>query len=213
MVAYLIITLFFYDNFLELIKEQSILYAQQKGCNAFTVTPKELRIIITILLANRCAELPRKRLHWYSSADVNSATLSSSMSRNRFDKILQNLYFAENNNLHQNDKILKLHLFLPIFNEKIYLHYPMEEQLTVDECMAQFYSWHTCKQFIRSKPIRLGNKILAVNTRLGYGYLIQYELYEGAGRAPDFSRVGMGGSVTLDLICELPANKPFPHLL
>ena len=59
------------------------------------------------------------------------------------------------------------------------------------------------KQFIRGKPIRFGYKVWSLNTPLGY--CIQFEPYQGAGVTD--SSLGLGGSVVLDLMSELPPAK------
>ena len=39
--------------------------------------------------------------------------------------------------------------------------------------------------------------------------LIKFEPYQGTRTVPDVHRVGMGGSVALNLTFKLPANKPY----
>ncbi|KAF2885982.1 hypothetical protein ILUMI_20191 [Ignelater luminosus] len=47
-------------------------------------------------------------------------------------------------------------------------HFLPEEDMNYDESVVKCYRWHSCKQFIKGKPIRLGYKIWSVNTKSGY---------------------------------------------
>ena len=104
--SWLQVFLFFfsYDYLIKLMKEYSILNAQQKGCVTLTVTYEELRICIAILLTIGYSKLPRWRLKWDPSAAGQNETISSLIGINRFEQILQYLYCSDNNNYNQNDK-------------------------------------------------------------------------------------------------------------
>jgi Transposase IS4 len=41
------------------------------------------------------------------------------------------------------------------------------------------------------------------------GYLIQFEPYQGPGTVDIEKSLGMGGSVIVDLIAELPSDRPY----
>jgi len=56
-------------------------------------------------------------------------------------------------------------------------HFWPVKQLDYDESMVPYYGRHSCKQFIRGKPIRLGYKVWCLNTCCGY--LVNFEVYQG----------------------------------
>ncbi|KAJ8926533.1 hypothetical protein NQ314_021096 [Rhamnusium bicolor] len=43
-----------------------------------------------------------------------------------------------------------------------------ERELSYDESMIKYFIKHSCKQFIRGKPIRFVYKVWSVNTKSGY---------------------------------------------
>ena len=70
------------------------------------------------------------------------------------------------------------------------LFWPTEQDLDVDESMISYYGKHSAKQFIRVKPIRFGFNLWCLNTR------------------PQIdSALGLGGSVVVDLLSELPKRN------
>lgn len=58
-------------------------------------------------------------------------------------------------------------------------------------------------QFIRGKPVRFGYKFWCLCDRLGY---LMFEPYQSHQYDKN---VGLGASVVLDLMAELPAGVPF----
>lgn len=152
--------------------------------------------------------LPRRRMYWEQSSDVHNEAISSAMTVNRFEEILRYLHLADNNNLDARDKMAKVRPLFSMLNERFLSFFPEEEALSIDESMIPYYGRHSAKQFIRGKPVRFGYKLWSLNTRLGY--LIQCEPYQGAtpGGNP-YPHLGVGGSVVVDLIAELPNDIHF----
>jgi len=148
-------------------------------------------------------------MFWENSDDVHNPAVSSIMSVNRFEEILRYLHFADNQNLPAGDKMAKVRPLYSMLNERFLLFWPQEQVLDVDESMIPYYGRHSAKQFIRGKPIRFGFKLWCLNTRLGY--LVQCEPYQGGGTQID-SNLGLGGSVVVDLLSELPKRNYFIYI-
>ncbi|XP_054724350.1 piggyBac transposable element-derived protein 3-like [Uloborus diversus] len=199
--------LFLNGEIIQLILEQSILYAGQKGDHDFVIDADELKLFFAILLTSGYNVLPRRRMYWENSSDVRNNVISEAMPRCRFEKIMQYLHFADNSNLDKTDKMAKLRPFFNLLNETFLRHMPDEQQLSIDESMVPYFGHHGCKQYIKGKPIRYGYKVWCLNTKLDY--LIQFEPYRGAGTVSNTSGIGMGGAVVMDLISELPENKQY----
>ncbi|XP_067635184.1 piggyBac transposable element-derived protein 3-like [Eurosta solidaginis] len=74
---------------------------------------------------------------------------------------------------------------------------PFEEVYSIDEAMVPYYGGHSCKQFIRGKPIRWGYKFWVCATRLGY--VLWFDPYQGqAAVIPSaYKQLGLGAAVVL----------------
>ena len=77
----------------------------------------------------------------------------------------------------------------------------------VDEAMVPYYGPNGLKQHIHGKPIRFGYKVWCLCTRTGY--LVQAIPYQGSTTGNANPEFGMGGSVVLDLISELPSEVEY----
>ena len=80
--------------------------------------------------------------------------------------------------------------------------------MSIDETMVPYFGRHPSKQFMRSKPVRFGYKLWSMAT--ARGYVIQFEPYAGAkNKTAEKLEYGLGGSVVLDLLSELPSSLPY----
>lgn len=70
----------------------------------------------------------------------------------------------------------------------------MESNVSVDESMIPYFGKHSCKQFLRNKPVRFGYK--AWVAALKYGYCLQFDIYQGKRQDRD-PLLGLGESVVL----------------
>lgn len=199
-----IFDLFFDYEVLEFIVAMTNLYAFQKGKPTFSVSSEEIRGVLAILLLSGYVTVPSRRLFWENSNDVHNSAVTSVMSVNRFEEILRYLHFADNQTLKATDKMAKIRPFYNMMNERFLRFWPPEQDIDVDESMVPYFGKHSAKQFIKGKPIRFGFKVWCLNTR--HGYLIQCEPYQGGGTQID-PQFGLGGSVVLDLLSELPPRN------
>ena len=99
------------------------------------------------------------------------------MSRNRFEEIKSVFHVADNDFLEQDSRMSKVKLIYDMINEKIAQFGILHVSLSVDESMVPYFGRHSCKQFIKSKPIRFGFKhcVLASSTDMPYNL----HIYEG----------------------------------
>jgi len=194
---------FFDDDVIALIEKHTKSYAMQKGKHDFDISAGEIRLFLAILYTSGYAPLPRRRQYWEQADDVKNTAISKAMTRNRFEEIMQFLHLADNLKLSDNDRLAKVRPLLSAMNERFLCYFPQQASLSIDESMVPYYGRHGMKQFIRGKPIRFGYKVWSLNTTLGY--CIQFEPYQGAGVTD--SSLGLGGSVIVDLMAELPEAK------
>ncbi|KAJ8947606.1 hypothetical protein NQ314_008575 [Rhamnusium bicolor] len=91
-------------------------------------------------------------------------------------------------------------------------YFVSEKNLAFDESMVKYYGKHSCKQFLRAKPIRFGYKVWCLNTVTGY--LIDFEIYQGKSVTLDIDierNFGNAVAPLVKMIEELPDNlKYFP---
>ena len=90
---------FFTDSIMKFICEESIRYAISKGNHSFTIDTNTLKAFIVILLVRGYVDLPRQPMYWEHNEDNHNTTVSSLLSRNRFDETMQNLHLADNSSL------------------------------------------------------------------------------------------------------------------
>ena len=88
-----------------------------------------------------------------------------------------------------------------MMNESCLKNFIPEKNISIDESMITYYGRHGCKQYIRNKPVKFGDKIWVAATPLGYG--IQF--YPYAGKDDNCNKdIGLRGSVVLTLLSKLP---------
>jgi DNA excision repair protein ERCC-6 len=195
--------LFFDEDVIALIEAQTKMYAMQKGKHTFELGEGDIKLFLAILFTSGYAPLPSRRHYWEPADDIRNIAISKAMTRNRFEEIMQLLHLANNENLTTGDKVAKVRPLLAMINERFLRFFPQQAALSIDESMVPYYGRHGMKQFIRGKPVRFGYKVWSLNTPLGY--CVQFEPYQGSGVTD--STLGLGGSVVLDLISELPPAK------
>ena len=130
---------FFDDELMQLLTENSNKYAMQKGRHGFQTSPFELRLFLAILFNSGYAPLPRRRLYWEPSADVQNTAVSCAMTQNRFQEIMTNIHVSDNNNLPQNDRMAKVHRLFTALNSKLVTYFPRQQLLSVDESMVPLH--------------------------------------------------------------------------
>lgn len=81
---------------------------------------------------------------------------------------MQYIYCADNNNLDANDKAAKIRPLMDKLKQSFLEHFVPEEEINYDESMVKYLERHSCKQFIRGKPIRFGFKMWCLNSKDGY---------------------------------------------
>ena len=200
----------FWDNALfENIRYFSKLYAlQQDPKSSYDVTVQELKVMVGILLISGYCTVPRRRLYWSSECDVRNEMIASAMSRNRFDEILASLHCANNAELPHGDRFGKVRPLINMLNDKYVRHWTVSQNISVDETMIPYYGHYGCKQHIHGKPIRFGFKIWSLNASTD-GYCCQFEPYQGAGSGIGVQQFGLGGSVVVDLVSQLPKDMHY----
>ena len=114
--------LLFDTEIMQMMADYTITYAQQKGAHTFSVISEEMTGCLGILLAPSCVVMPSRKIYWEQVEDVKIDGISTAMSRNRFEEILQYLHFSDNTKLAVGDKFAKVRPLLVQLNERFLLY-------------------------------------------------------------------------------------------
>ncbi|XP_046806455.1 piggyBac transposable element-derived protein 3-like [Lucilia cuprina] len=148
----------FYDNeVFDLIIKETNIYAGQNNTD-FQLDEVMLKRFIGILLLSGYHTLPSVPDYWSSKPSLGIPMVKQTMSRSTFLHIKSFIHFANNNNLDNSDKMAKLRPLFDILNRKFLQFGVWDEKLSIDEQMVPYFGRHSCKMFIRGKPIRFGYK-------------------------------------------------------
>ena len=93
------------------MEQQSVLYARAKGEINFVVTQNEIKVFWRILIVFGLCPVSCRRLNWKNDSVCQNTAVCNAMSRNRFDKIMPHIHFADNSVLNNADKYAKIWLF------------------------------------------------------------------------------------------------------
>lgn len=204
--------IFFDKDLVEEIVNFSNVYSQQKNRTG-DITVDEMYCFLGVLLVSGYASVSRRHMYWQNCDDTQNKLISAAISRDRFQFIMSNLHCNDNTTLDKNDKYCKLRPLFNNLNKKFFDFAPIEQNHSFDEAMIPYFGRHTCKQFIRGKPIRWGYKFWVGTLRLGY--IVYFDPYQGSSTtiSEKYKHMGLGASVVLqyaDMLQKMP-YQPF-HL-
>ena len=91
---------FFPHEIITDVVEQTNLYSYQKE------TEEEIRSLIGVMMKMGIVSLPSYKCYW--SQQVRYSPVADVMSRNRFQLLLENFYFVNNDEIDKNDKLAKI---------------------------------------------------------------------------------------------------------
>lgn len=196
------------DEIIEYLVIETRKYALFINCPDPNITAEEIRCFIAILYVSGYNNLPSKRHYWDSGDDMKNVAISKSMRRDRFLQICRFFHCASNTDINLDDKGWKIRPLMEMLKNRCIKNFVPEEHLAYDESMVKYFGRHSCKQFIKGKPIRFGYKIWSLNTK--DGYLINFELYQGKNPKSysNYDKLfGKAASPLLVLLDEIPEEK------
>lgn len=133
------------------LAEKTNMYSVCKEGKSVDTGEEEIRKLISLHLAMGVLRYPRLRLYW--TPMMRSQLFSSvHMSRNRFEKLRNNLHIVDiNRDKNGDDRLWKVRPLLNAFQQRC-RDLPLEENLCIDEQMIPFKGKIDIKQYIRGKP-------------------------------------------------------------
>ena len=111
--------LFFDDELIDLIVEQSTLYCLKNNWPNLNVSKEEIKVFLGILIVLGYNPLGSKRYYWSTGNDLRNHAIYEAVRRDRFELIIKCLHFKDNDDLDKNDKYCKLRPFLYPFKKSL----------------------------------------------------------------------------------------------
>ncbi|KAJ8409212.1 hypothetical protein AAFF_G00242330 [Aldrovandia affinis] len=199
---------FFSEDILEVIVEQSNLYAIQCDTKKpLKLTTKELEQFLGTVVYMSLFGLPSTRMFWNKTCRVSQ--VADTMTLNRWEAIKKSLHFSNNEERQEenNDPLHKIRPLVTHLTSKL-MSIPMGEKLAVDEQMVPFKGKSRLKQYLPLKPKKWGYKILVLAGSDGIPHNL--EIYTGrAVHPPELADVGASGNVVLRLAQPIPKQKNY----
>lgn len=189
------------ESVIQLIVDQTNLYARQKNNHNFSLSPLEAKTFIGILLFTGYHKLPQERMYWSLDEDLRIELVTKCMSRNRYLEIKRYLHLADNELLNKDDKLFKIRPLMNILNSKFMQWGIFETELSIDEAMIKYFGHHPAKQFIRGKPVRFGYKDWMLCSSSGYCFA--FDTYCGKNNNKYSTTETLGAKVVLSLLEKL----------
>ena len=183
------LNLFLTDDFFDILVEQTNLYAAQYKRNNPNLPPHsranewvdttraEMKQFIALSLLMGIVRKPEIANYWSTNPLLEGSIFNSVMPRNRFQSILQFLYFADNSQFYPNDlerdRLYKVRPVVEYLVNKFKNVYVPEDHISIDEELLLWKGQLSFKQYIPMKRARFGIKLFIsrlMETLLNQGY-------------------------------------------
>ena len=107
-------------------------------------------------------KVPSRKMIWELMGDCRNDFIADSIRRDVLEAVMTNIHFRDNA-YGDNDQFYKVHPIFENLNKSAQWLLPLSSSLySVDETMVPYYGRHSCKQFIRGKPVRFGYKVTII---------------------------------------------------
>jgi len=198
----------FDEAMFQMLVDQTLLYATADKNNPnFTITLADVRQFCGILLVSGYHTLPEESHYWSNQPDLGVTVVSEAMSSKRFQAIKRYFHVADNRQLEQGNKVAKIKPLYDELNKNLTQFGVFHSQLSIDESMVPYFGRHSCKMFIRGKPIRFGYKLWVMAGKDGYPYHLK--IYTGREEADRSSPLGT--RVVQNMIAAVEHHTTIQH--
>lgn len=189
-------------EYLASLAELTARYALQKG-EEVDVTGADIGQFFGLLLFSGYHSVPSEGSYWSTAEDLCLPIVATVMARNRFRQLKRFFHVVDNTQLQAGKKMGKIQPFYDEISKCFRQFGVFHESLSIDESMVPYYGHHSCKMFIRGKPIRFGYKIWMMCSSNGYPYAM--EIYCGRNEKDDKTPLGI--RVVSNMISVLQAPE------
>ena len=175
---------FFTEEVLQLLAEQTNLYAQQNKTRHWEgTTADEIKAFLGLLIAMGTHGLPTFRMFWSTDPLFRVQPVADIMTRQRFMKLVGNLHINDNSAAVPRgdpayDRLHKIRPLLTKTNVNFHNQAVSSSSQSIDEAMIRFKGRSSFRQYMPMKPIKRGYKVW-VRADAKTGYIYQFQLYTG----------------------------------
>ena len=182
-----------------LVNETNRYATCNKNKPKFSVSMEEMMQFIGLIFLSAYNIRLSERDYWSTDPDLQCDAFCTTMNYE-----IKSVLHAANNQCLSDCRMAKVKPLYDILNEKLRRFGVVHEDLSIDESMVPYYGRHSCKQFIRGKPIRFGYKLWVLASSTGLPYHV--EIYEG--KSPNAEDVPLGERVVKTALktCDNPVN-------
>ncbi|XP_059162842.1 piggyBac transposable element-derived protein 4-like [Physella acuta] len=176
--------LFFSDELLELIANQTNLYAVQASAKNFTpVSMIDVSTFIYINMMFGIHKLPAYHLYWSTDNLFRVPCVADVMSRNRYQEISRYFHLADNTKYIPKgqinyDPLFKIRPAITTIQFACKEYFRPGTAISFDEAMIPFRGRLSFKQYIKGKPHPWGVKVWCACDS-ATSYLLDFEFYAG----------------------------------
>lgn len=196
---------FFDNDVIEFVVNSTNKYAAVDCNTDFRTNYDEIRKMFGIMFVTGYHTLPTIRSYWSQNPTLGCPIIKSTMTRDRFLRLKRFLHVCDNQTIDPKEKFAKVSPLNNMLNKRFMQFGVFSHHLSIDEQMIAYYGRHSCKMFIKGKPIRFGYKYWCLCS--SDGYLFQFIPYAGACEENDRT-YGLGENVVLRLLTDVtPANQ------
>ena len=118
------------------------------------------------------------------------------MSRNRFQELLCNIHFANNETIAQGDRLGKVQLLIRLVQKKFQDMYTPEEHVVDDKSLVSWQGQIVFRQYLPSKAHKYGIKVFKLCSASGYMWSI---IVYGGRAATEGRDIGQAQRVCTEL--------------
>ena len=195
--------LLFPDDLVELIVDNTNLYASQKGV-PIVFTKEDILGFIGLNIAMGIHSLPATRDYWAKEPLLRSPWFSSVMPRDKFMAISRFLHFTDNSQALSRDdpnfdRLWKIRPVIDKIQEQSQKMYTPSEKVSIDESMIGRKARLSFLQYMPKKPTKWGVKVWVLS-EAKTGYIYKFSIYTGKGEVPE---KGLAYGVVFHLMEEL----------
>lgn len=200
-------TLFVDDEIINIIVVETNRYAEQKFNNNQTKSKsrmtkwvptdsEEIKKFLGLLIWMGLVRLGSIPSYWSTSDIYKNNVAAKIMSRNRFELLLSNIHFSNNEEIPQGDRLGKIQPLIDALQKKFQDIMIPAQDFVIDETLIPWRGRLVFRQYIPNKAHRYGIKLFKLCSTEGYTW--SSKIY--SGKSENYTkRVGLGRTVCEEL--------------
>lgn len=169
--------LFFTQEVLQLVADETLRYAQQAGDTEFKTTVHEISIYWGLCMVMGVIRKPSIFMYWSTAIYSSTPIFGKVMTRKRFQVLSRYIHFADNQANTPDDKLSKIRKYYDLITQSFHEIAMPGETISLDEALIRFFGRISFKTYNASKPAKYGMKAYKVCNVLGYTF--KFDLYTG----------------------------------